>query len=53
MINKTYLDNRASKNILNDYEPINLSENISNNYINSSLTNMVLNSNLETKDFIK
>ncbi|WP_299996123.1 hypothetical protein [uncultured Clostridium sp.] len=53
MINKSYLYNVPSKNILNDYTPKNLSNDTLDNYPLDSIENMVMNSNLNTDESIK
>lgn len=53
MINKSYLYNVPSKNILNNYKPKNLSNYSLDNYSIDSLENMVINSNLNNGNFIK
>lgn len=53
MIDKSYLYNVPSKNILNDYTPKNLSNDSLDNYPVNSIDNMVINSNLNDENSIK
>ena len=53
MIDKSYLYNVPSKNILNDYTPKNLSNDSLDNYTVNSIDNMVINSNLNDENSIK
>ncbi|GAA0087152.1 hypothetical protein UT300007_35930 [Clostridium sp. CTA-7] len=53
MINKTYFSNVQSRNIVRDTTKKNLSEELSSNYIDVSLDNIILNSNLEDQNIIK
>lgn len=53
MLNKSYLYNIPSKNILNDYTPKNLSNDTLDNYPLDSIENMVMNSNLNNDESIK
>jgi hypothetical protein len=53
LINKSYLYNVPSKNILNDYTPKNLSNDTLDNYPLDSIENMVMNSNLNNDESIK
>ncbi len=53
MIDKSYLYNVPSKNILNDYKPKNLSNDSLDNYPIDSIENMVINSNLDNDPSIK
>ena len=47
MIDKSYLKKVQSKNILNDYNPKNLSSNYANNSTLDCIENMIVNSNLD------
>ncbi len=53
MLPKSYYDNINGKNILADYAPKNMSNDSLNNFANSSLENMVINSNLDNSNVIK
>ena len=53
MIDKSYLYNVPSKNILNNYKPKNLSNDSLDNYYIDSLENMVINSNLNNENSLK
>ncbi|MBC5630846.1 hypothetical protein H8S20_18635 [Clostridium sp. NSJ-6] len=53
MIPKSYYDNMNGKNILSDYTPKDMSTNSLNNFTDSSLENMVINSNLDNSNVIK
>lgn len=53
MINKNYFSNIQSRNIIKDDNKKNLSEDFLSNYVDNSLDNMILNSNLENQDIIK
>ena len=53
MIDKSYLYNVPSKNILNNYKPKNLSNDSLDNYSLESLENMVINSNLNNESSLK
>lgn len=53
MIDKSYLYNVPSKNILNYYTPKNLSNDSLDNYPVDSIDNMVINSNLNDENSIK
>ena len=53
MIDKSYLHNVPSKNILNSYKPKNLSNDSIDNYPVDSIENMVINSNLNDENSIK
>ncbi len=53
MVNKTYFSNIPSRNILQEDKPKNLSENLLFNYKDTSLDNMILNSNLDNQNQIK
>ena len=53
MIDKSYLYNVPSKNILNNYEPKNLSNDSLDNYPVDSIENMVINSNLNDESSLK
>lgn len=53
MIPKSYYDNMNGKNILSDYTPKDMSTDSLNNFIDSSLENMVINSNLDNSNVIK
>ena len=53
MIDKSYLYNVPSKNILNDYKPKNLSNDSLDNYPLDSIENMLINSNLDNDGTIK
>ena len=53
MIDKYYLYNVPSKNILNSYKPKNLSNDSIDNYPVDSIENMVINSNLNDENSIK
>ena len=53
MIDKSYLYNVPSKNILNDYTPKNLSNDSIDNYPVDSIDNMVINSNLNDESSLK
>lgn len=53
MIDKSYLHNIPSKNILNNYKPKNLSNDSLDNYPVNSLENMVINSNLNNGNSLK
>ncbi|MEN8077074.1 hypothetical protein ABFP60_08920 [Clostridioides difficile] len=53
MIDKSYLYNVPSKNILNDYKPKNLSNDSLDNYPLDSIENMIINSNLDNNGTIK
>lgn len=53
MIDKSYLYNVPSKNILNNYKPKNLSNASIENYSVESLENMVINSHLNDKNSLK
>ena len=53
LIDKSYLYNVPSKNILNDYKPKNLSNDSLDNYPIDSIENMVINSNLDNDPSIK
>lgn len=53
MLDKSYYDNMPSKNILNSYKPKNLTTDLSHNYSDSSLENMIINSNLDDENIIK
>lgn len=53
LIDKSYLYNVPSKNILNNYKPKNLSNDSLDNYSIDSLENMLINSNLNNENFIK
>ena len=53
LIDKSYLYNVPSKNILNDYTPKNLSNDSLDNYPVDSIDNMVINSNLNDENSIK
>ncbi|MFQ6884016.1 MULTISPECIES: hypothetical protein [Clostridia] len=53
MIDKSYLYNVPSKNILNSYKPKNLSNDSIDNYPVDSIENMVINSNLNDESSLK
>lgn len=53
MIDKCYLYNVPSKNILNNYKPKNLSNDSLDNYPVDSIENMVINSNLNDESSLK
>ncbi|MBM6859898.1 hypothetical protein H9X78_05230 [Clostridium saudiense] len=53
MIPKSYYDNINGKNILSDYTPRDMTTDSLNNFTNSSLENMVINSNLNNSNVIK
>lgn len=53
MIDKSYLYNVPSRNILNDYTPKNLSNDTLDNYPIDSIENMVINSNLNNDNSMK
>ena len=53
MIDKSYLYNVPSKNILNNYKPKNLSNDSIDNYPVDSIDNMVINSNLNDESSLK
>lgn len=53
MIDKSYLYNVPSKNILNNYKPKNLSNDYLDNYPVDSLENMIINSNLNNENPLK
>ena len=53
MIDKSYLYNVPSKNILNSYKPKNLSNDSIDNYPVDSIDNMVINSNLNAESSLK
>ena len=53
MIDKSYLYNVPSKNILNNYKPKNMSNDSLDNYPVDSIDNMVINSNLNDENSIK
>ena len=53
LIDKSYLHNVPSKNILNDYTPKNLSNDALDNYPVDSIENMIINSNLNDENSIK
>lgn len=53
MLAKSYYDNINGKNILNDYTPKDMSSDSLNNFTNSTLENMVVNSNLDNSNVIK
>ena len=53
MIDKSYLYNVPSKNILNNYKPKNLSNDSIDNYPVDSIDNMVINSNLNAESSLK
>lgn len=53
MIDKSYLYNVPSKNILNNYKPKNLSNDSLDNYSIDSIENMVINSNLNDEISLK
>ena len=53
MIDKSYYDKIPSKNILNNYKPKTLTSNLNSTYFDSSLENMIINSNLDDENIIK
>lgn len=53
MIPKTYFDNMASRNVLQDYAPKDMTNDSIDNFIDSSVENMVINSNLDNSTIIK
>lgn len=53
MINRNYFSNIPSKNVLREDKSKNLSEELSFNSKDTSLDNMVLNSNLDNQNIIK
>lgn len=53
MLDKSYYDNIPSKNILNGYKPKNLTNDLNHIYSDSSLENMIINSNLDNENVIK
>lgn len=53
MITKDIFSNISPRNTLNDEREKNVSDDLSNSYIQNSLDNVVLNSNLDTNDYIK
>ena len=53
MIDKSYLYNVPSKNILNNYKPKNMSNDSLDNYPIDSIENMVINSNLNDESSLK
>lgn len=53
MIDKSYLYNVPSKNILINYKPKNLSNDSLDNYSVESLENMIINSNLNNENSLK
>lgn len=53
MIDKAYFDNMPSMNILEDYEPKDMTNEDLNNYAGDHLENMIINSNLESGNIIK
>lgn len=53
MIDKSYFNNVASKNVLHDYTPKNMTNDNLNNFVDTSLENMLMNSNLENENIIK
>ena len=52
LIDKSYLHNVPSKNILNDYTPKNLSNDALDNYPVDSIENMIINSNLSDENSV-
>ena len=53
MISKSYYDLISSRNILNDYKPKDMSSDYGDNFTDSSLENMIINSNLDNNNVIK
>lgn len=53
MIPKSYFDNISSRNVLQDYKPKDMSTDYLNTFTDSSLENMVINSNLDNSSVIK
>lgn len=53
MFSKSYYDNINAKNILTDYRPKDMSNDYLDNFTDSSLENMVINSNLDNSNMIK
>ena len=53
MFSKYFYDNLHVKNILNNYKPKDMSNYSLNNFNNSSLENMIINSNLDNSNMIK
>jgi len=53
MVSKDYFSNMTSKNVVREYKSKVLSEDLFSNYTDSSLDNIILNSNLENNNIIK
>ena len=53
MFSKSYYDNINGKNILTDYRPKDMSNDYLDNFTDSYLENMVINSNLDNSNMIK
>lgn len=53
MLNRNYFSNVPSKNIIREDKAKNLSEELFFNSQDTSLDNMIINSNLDNQNFIK
>lgn len=53
MLSKSYYDNIGGKNILTEYTPKNMSNDSFDISTNTSLENMIINSNLDKSNIIK
>ena len=53
LVSRDYFSNMSSKNIVREYKNKVLSENLFSNFTDSSLDNIILNSNLENNNIIK